>query len=189
MQRQYIYFLIHNCLNYIIQEMKSIVPGNSYHPTLSNVYNFVWAELYETFNKLFYTLFWHCQCWINRVKLLYRMGLKVFFIQTFYSSGDSRVAASKGVNWTCCPFPQTERCKHIASLHSTRVQLRYTGFLLIFYLFDLILQILAYNFYIYMDLAYRAWIVVHLDRRLMDPLCFNNNVSIFINMIHLRMAV
>jgi hypothetical protein len=42
------------------------------------------------------------------------------------------------------------------------------------------LQMLAYNFYIYTDLAYRTWIVVHLDRRLKDPLSFNNNFSIFI---------
>jgi hypothetical protein len=37
------------------------------------------------------------------------------------------------VNRTCCLVPQTERCKHIASLHSTSVQLRYTGFLLILF--------------------------------------------------------
>jgi hypothetical protein len=94
------------------------------------------------------------------------------------------------VNRTCRLFPQTERWKHIASLHSTRVQLRYTGFLLIFYSFYLVLQILVYNFfYIYIDLAYRTWIVVHLDRRLTDPLSYNNNSSIFIYVIHLRIAV
>jgi hypothetical protein len=51
---------------------------------------------------------------------------------------------------------------------STRVQLRYTGFLLLFTHFLLILfglQILAYNFY-----AYSTWIVVHLDTRLTDLL-------------------
>jgi hypothetical protein len=45
---------------------------------------------------------------------------------------------------------------------STRVQLRYTGFLLIFTHFLLILfglHILAYNLYVY-----KTWIVVHLNK-------------------------